>query len=88
MREIIYVQMHRCQGAVVRTLGLIERRGFSVVSIDALPPRRDSDLRMHIGVEAEARCFHTLTGQLNRLLDVKYASVDGARESHAQRMGL
>ncbi len=75
MTETIYVQMHRSEGAIVRTLGLIERRGFSVVSIDALPPERSTDLRMQIRVESEARCFDALAGQLNRLRDVTYAGL-------------
>ena len=81
MRENIYVRMRRCEGALIRTLGLIERRGFSVVSIDTLPAGPASDLRVQIQVESEARCFETLTGQLNRLLDVRSARLKDYQEA-------
>jgi len=81
MRETIYIQMQRREGAIVRTLGLIERRGFSVVSIEASPPERSNDLRMQIRVESETRCFETLTVHINRLLDVRHASLRGDNSS-------
>ena len=62
------IQLARTEGALVRLLGLVERRGFVPVRLTAEP--LDAQVQtVHIGVVCE-RPLERLIHQLNKLYDV------------------
>ena len=62
--------LRRVEGALVRTLGLIERRGFAVTSISTSPEQSGQQLEIILEVESTDRSVEVLIRQVARLLDV------------------
>ncbi len=60
-------------GALVRVLGLTERRGYRLLSMKA-EKGNDDQLQLELSVSAE-RPFHLLLRQLNKLFDVNSVEV-------------
>ncbi len=68
MNNTLHIQLSSAQGAVIRALGLIERRGFSLNSCSV--SKADGDGRnMEVNVSSE-RPGDLLKRQLERLHDV------------------
>lgn len=65
------------EGALVRTLGLIERRGFFPLGVQTMPGQQTGTLRVAVRVCAKeaARSVKVLQRQLQRLYDVREVMV-------------
>lgn len=61
------------EGALVRVLGLVERRGYAPVSV-AFASGEDGDFELSLGVRG-SRPVELLVRQLSRLLEVKRVEV-------------
>ena len=73
MNRTIEVSLTRAEGAIVRTLGLIERRGFIVHSIATEGDLHAESLVLRLEVGSRGRPFDVLLRQILRLLDVRTA---------------
>jgi acetolactate synthase II small subunit len=68
MTHILAISLHRREGALVRALGTIERRGFSIVSLEL------TSTATHLALSACIDGFRdpaVLVRQLARLIDVE-----------------
>ena len=65
------------EGALVRLLGTIERRGFAVNQMSSRPHARGIEVRVQIG--NSTRPADVLLRQVRRLIDVREATLDVAR---------
>ncbi len=63
------IQLTACEGALLRTLGLIQRRGFRVEEL-ALKPDGDWQT-LKLAVDGNGRCPAVLARQIARLHDVR-----------------
>ncbi len=73
MKRTIELRLARAEGAIVRTLGLIERRGFTVTAIATRSDSGSESLVLRLEVASEGRPFDVLIRQILRLLDVRAA---------------
>ena len=73
MRRTIELRLARTEGAIVRTLGLIERRGFAVTAVTTRSDAGSETLVMRLEVACEDRSFDVLIRQILRLFDVRAA---------------
>jgi acetolactate synthase II small subunit len=73
MNRTIEVNLTRAEGAIVRILGLIERRGFIVESVATRSDPHADSLVMHVDVASRGRPVEVLVRQIVRLLDVRHA---------------
>ncbi len=73
MKRIIELRLARAEGAIVRTLGLIERRGFTVTAITTRSDAGSETLVLRLEVTSEGRPFDVLLRQILRLIDVRAA---------------
>ena len=71
--KALHLTLSPRKGALVRVLGLAERRGFDPVHV-GLEARADGDFDLSLGV-VSTRPVELLVRQLNRLLEVKRAEV-------------
>ena len=62
------------EGALVRVLGVTERRGFPLVSVAASPRSSNRHLDVQLGVKGD-RPVHLLINQLRKLHDVMAVEV-------------
>jgi len=73
MNCTIEVSLSRAEGAIVRTLGLIERRGFIVQSVATRNEPQAEALVLRVEVASRGRPIDVLVRQILRLLDVRHA---------------
>jgi acetolactate synthase-1/3 small subunit/acetolactate synthase II small subunit len=73
MNRTIEVRLARAEGAIVRTLGLIERRGFIVNGIVTRSDPHSDALVLELEVATRGRPFEVLVRQILRLFDVRNA---------------
>lgn len=73
MNRTIEVRLARAEGAIVRTLGLIERRGFVVESVTTRGDPQADALVLRVDVSSRGRPIDVLVRQILRLLDVREA---------------
>lgn len=73
MKRTIELRVARAEGALVRMLGLIERRGFAVTAIATRNDASPETLVLRLDVATEDRSFEVLVRQILRLLDVRSA---------------
>lgn len=73
MNRTIEVSLSRAEGAIVRTLGLIERRGFVVESVATQGGGGDDALVLRVEVASRGRPVDVLVRQILRLIDVRQA---------------
>lgn len=69
------------EGALVRTLGLIERRGFALSAVSTRTTTQGQ--RVSIALPVDGRPADVLLRQVRRLADVREASLDVARPAFA-----
>lgn len=69
MNHMIRLSLRRSEGAVLRTLGLTERRGFQLLACHLLESQ-DERQRLDLTVRSETRPVSVLRRQLERLHDV------------------
>lgn len=77
MNTLIHIRLNTAEGAVLRTLGLIERRGFRLLDmhLEALSAER----QLSLGVDGGERNAQVLRRQLLRLEDVQEVAIEEAR---------
>lgn len=73
MKRTIELSLARAEGAIVRTLGLIERRGFTVTAITTRNDANSETLVLHLEVASQGRPYDVLMRQILRLFDVHAA---------------
>ena len=73
MNRTIEVGLTRAEGAIVRTLGLIERRGFVVNGVETRADPSGGALVLRVDVGSRGRPFEVLVRQILRLFDVRHA---------------
>lgn len=73
MNRTLEVSLSRAEGAIVRTLGLIERRGFIVHSVTTRSDSHSESLVLRVEVGSRGRPIEVLVRQILRLFDVRNA---------------
>lgn len=73
MNRTIEVSLTHAEGAIVRTLGLIERRGFVVRAVETAAEPHGGALVLRVEVGSRGRPFDVLLRQIARLFDVRHA---------------
>ncbi len=73
MQRTIELSLTRVEGAIVRAIGLIERRGFAVTAIDTRSDAASETLELRLEVASRGRPFEVLIRQIGRLFDVRSA---------------
>jgi len=75
----IVIDFNRSEGAVLRLIGLVERRGFEVTSV-AMPQASIGPAQLTLGLQPReaTRCFTTLTRHV-----AKVYGVTGVRAAQA-----
>ena len=68
MRSQILLTLQPVDGALVRVLSLVERRGFSIRSLRA--NRSEGEIEVGLEVHAEDRSVENLIRQVGKLVDV------------------
>jgi acetolactate synthase regulatory subunit len=82
MNRTIEVSLARAEGAIVRTLGLIERRGFTVTAIATRGDANSETLVLRLEVASPGRPFDVLMRQILRLFDVRAALLLESESAH------
>jgi acetolactate synthase small subunit len=70
MNHTLKLTIQRVEGAVIRTLGLIERRGFSVTSINTASDEASPHMEMTLEIHSPQRSVETLARHVEKLFDV------------------
>lgn len=86
MNHTLHIQLSSVEGAVIRALGLIERRGFSLVTCSVSEPDgagRDMDVTV-----SSTRPGDLLKRQLERLHDVFHVELKPAAAMQKQQAGI
>ena len=86
MNHTLHLQLSSCEGAVVRTLGLIERRGYSLNSCTISMPD-GAGRNMEVSVNS-SRPADLLKRQLERLHDVHLVKLVPAEANESQKTGV
>jgi acetolactate synthase regulatory subunit len=86
MNHTLHIQLSSCEGAVVRTLGLIERRGYSLNSCTISEPD-GSGRNMEVSVTS-SRPGDLLKRQLERLHDIHMVKLLPVVISHTRTPGI
>lgn len=77
MNHTLRITIRHIEGAIIRIIGLVERRGFSIKSVNATPSTCGQEMAMVIEVESE-RSAETLVRQVEKLFDVRAVSLQVA----------
>ncbi len=70
MKHTLKLSVQPAEGAILRIIGLVERRGFNLVRIDADRSGADEQLYMELDVVSPSRSIDVLKRQLEKLYDV------------------
>ena len=81
MTERIEIDFAMAEGAMLRMLGLIERRGFEVASVSMTSGSGQGRLAVDINPRDASRRVEVIAGQLRRLTDVRQVKVNQDRPS-------
>jgi acetolactate synthase regulatory subunit len=73
MKHTLQIQLRSTEGAVLRTIGLIERRGFRIETMQLSAPAGDGR-SLAVSVTSD-RAVELLQRQLDRLHDVLWVEV-------------
>lgn len=89
--ETIRIELNRAEGAVLRLLGLIERRGFAVRGVTMPPadPLSNSPvMEMTVSVQARqaGRCVENLACHLRKLWDIERVTLMDEFHGRAEPM--
>ncbi len=77
----LHLLIDQAEGALVRLLGTIERRGFRIEAMRTEPDARGT--RVHLRLPSDSRPVDILLRQLQRLVDVREAGFDIVRADFA-----
>ncbi|HEX8840314.1 MAG TPA: ACT domain-containing protein [Sphingomicrobium sp.] len=75
MNAHLHIRFKPAEGAVVRILGLIERRGFALRDLAVQDEDTDGSLMVELAPRDQARQIDVLARQVGRLIDVKSVSI-------------
>lgn len=79
MNHTLRITIRRIEGAIIRIIGLVERRGFSIDSVSAIPSPCGQEMAVVIEVESE-RSAQVLARQVEKLFDVRAVSLQNSGE--------
>jgi acetolactate synthase regulatory subunit len=85
MKHTLQIQIHAREGAVLRTLGLAERRGFRLEHLQVSEAQGDGHA-MQLTVSSD-RSIALLKRQLERLHDVIWVEIETESPAGANTMG-
>ncbi len=74
MNHTLRISIRHIEGAIIRIIGLIERRGFSIKSVNTTPSACGQELAMLVEVESE-RSAQVLARHVEKLFDVHAVSL-------------
>ena len=80
MNHTLRMNVHKVEGAMIRLLGLIERRGFSVTAMNAHTDDAGQHVEITVHLRSTGRSVDTLTRQIAKLYDVRSVACLGASE--------
>lgn len=72
----IEIQFVPGEGAMIRMLGLIERRGFAIRAMTMAEASGAASVAMDVEPSDTTRCLDVLARQLGRLVDVNSVSIE------------
>ncbi|WP_051504003.1 ACT domain-containing protein [Sphingomonas jaspsi] len=75
MTERIEIGFAPGEGAVMRMLGVVERRGFAVNGIAMSADADHGTLAFDVAPRDPSRCLDTVARQLGRLVDVRSVAI-------------
>ena len=75
MNAHLHIRFKPAEGAIVRILGLIERRGFALRDLAVQDEDTDGSLVIELAPRDQARQVDVLARQVERLIDVKSVSI-------------
>ncbi|NGP52324.1 ACT domain-containing protein [Thioalkalivibrio sp. XN8] len=81
MNHTLQMNLHQVEGALIRLLGLIERRGFAVTSMNAYTG--EQHVEVTVDIHSAGRSVETLTRQIQKLYDVRSVACLTAAEAPA-----
>jgi len=71
MNHTLRMTIQKVEGAIIRLLGLIERRGFSVTGMNAHADEAAQQVEITVHVNSAGRSIETLAKQIEKLYDVR-----------------
>lgn len=71
MNHTLRMNIQKVEGAIIRLLGLIERRGFSVTAMNAHSDEAAQQVEITLQLRSTGRSVDTLTKQIEKLYDVR-----------------
>ncbi|WP_300543607.1 ACT domain-containing protein [Maricaulis sp.] len=72
MRDTLRIELSDSEGALMRLVGLVERRGFTIATLEkADAADGQSTVIMRLSARDGARSLDVLTRQIGRLFDVR-----------------
>jgi acetolactate synthase II small subunit len=71
MNHTLRMNIQKVEGAIIRLLGLIERRGFSVTAMNAHSDDARQEVEITVHLRATGRSVETLAKQIEKLYDVR-----------------
>ncbi|MFU8895762.1 MAG: ACT domain-containing protein [Gammaproteobacteria bacterium] len=71
MNHTLRMNIQKVEGAIIRLLGLIERRGFSVTAMNAHTDDAAQQVEITVHVHSAGRSVDTLARQIGKLYDVR-----------------
>ncbi len=80
MNHTMKLTIQRVEGALIRALGLIERRGFAVTSINAETHPSAQQMELVIELRSPGRSVETLARQVEKLFDVRAVTLVKAEQ--------
>lgn len=75
MNAQLHIRFKPAEGAIIRILGLIERRGFALRDLAVQDEETDGSLVVELAPRDQARQVDVLARQVGRLIDVKSVSI-------------
>ena len=75
MNTQLLIRFKPAEGAIIRILGLIERRGFALRDLAVQDEDTDGSLVVELAPRDQARQVDVLARQVGRLIDVKSVSI-------------
>jgi acetolactate synthase II small subunit len=71
MNHTLRMNIQKVEGAIIRLLGLIERRGFSVTAMHAHTDDTNQQVEITVHLHSAGRSVDILARQIEKLYDVR-----------------
>jgi acetolactate synthase II small subunit len=86
MNHTLRMNIYKVEGAIIRLLGLIERRGFAVTAMNAHTDEASQQVEITVHLHSTGRSVDTLARQIGKLYDVRsVACVASAEQAVVMR---